>query len=340
MRIAALSILLALLLTAPLNALYPDAQASAQWARWRVAFARPTLLPTPTDNPSSPAKIRLGSRLFRDAALSSTGKIACASCHDPVRGMADGRRYGVGVTGKPLDRHTPALWNLAWSPAFFWDGRAKSLEEQVRYPIEHPDEMGNSLDQVIARISGDASYLRQFAAAFPVDPAPTGDNLIKAIAAYERTLVSPPTRFDRWLGGDARALSPAERRGFDLFTGKAFCVACHRGFAFTDHEFHNIGLITGDLGRGPASGSAKANHAFKTPTLRELKWTAPYFHDGSKATLAEVVAHYAKAGLKQRENSLELSVLSVVEQSDLIAFLISLSSDAPPRPSTESWIRK
>lgn len=314
--------------------------AADEMARWQTFFARPAVLPAPPDNPLTAAKVRLGARLFREQALSADGTKSCASCHAPSHGLADGRRYGVGVTGKPLERHTPSLWNLAWAPALFWDGRAKTLEEQALYPIEHPDEMGSSLALIIDRIGADASYKRLFAAAFPADPAPTGGNLLKALAAYERTLVSPPTRFDRWLAGDTNALSPAERRGFDLFTGKAFCIACHRGFAFTDYDFHNIGLITGDLGRGPVSGTAKANHAFKTPTLRELKWTAPYFHDGSQATLAEVVAHYAKAGLRRPWNTLESSVFPAEEQADLVAFLLSLSSDRQPEPSRERWIRK
>ncbi len=317
-----------------------DANTGALNARWRTHFARPSVLPMPADNPSTRLKVGLGARLFHDPKLSSNGKVACASCHNLALGLADGRRQAAGVSGVPLPRHTPTLWNLAWAPLLFWDGRSASLEEQVQHPIIHPDEMAATPSGLIERLRGDDAYVRDFAGAFPADPPPAMDNLSKALAAYVRTLVSPPTRFDRWLAGDSRALSSAERDGFALFVGKAQCVVCHRGFALTDHAFHNTGLVTGDLGRGAVIGSAKSNHAFKTPGLRELRWTAPYLHDGSLATLDEVVRHYARAGAKPRAGAADTNVFTAAERASLVAFLLSLSSDRPPRPSTEAWVNK
>ena len=158
------------------------------------------------------------------------------------------------MTGKPLVRHTPTLWNVAWSPLLFWDGRAASLEEQVRFPVEHPDEMGSTLDNAVDRFSRHESYVRAFAQAFPQSPQITPDTIAKALAAYERTLVSPPTRFDKWVAGDAAALTPSEVNGFAIFAGKGRCINCHTGFAFTDHGFYDIGLPSEDQGRGPIIG--------------------------------------------------------------------------------------
>src|SRR5262249_8463547 len=152
--------------------------------------------------------------------------------------FADGMRIGRGVTGRHLVRHTPTLWNVAWSPLLFWDGRASSLEDQVRFPIQHPDEMGSTLSQVVERLSRDESYVRGFGEAFRADPKISADTIAKALAAYERTLVSPPTRFDKWVAGDEAALSPGEVSGVRIFAGKAGCINCHTGFAFTDNGFY------------------------------------------------------------------------------------------------------
>jgi cytochrome c peroxidase len=321
----------------------------AAWTAWaaddlgalKASFARPTFVPHPADNPPSPAKIALGKRLFEDAELSVTGTIACATCHDPKLSFTDGEVRGKGVTGKRLARHTPSLWNVAFSPLLFWDGRAESLEEQVRFPVEHKDEMGASLDNAVERFSRHESYVRDFAQAFPDDTKISPHNIARALSAYERTLISPPTRFDRWVAGEADALSPSELNGLKLFTGKGRCIACHTGFAFTDHNFYDIGLPGSDKGRGKEMGLAAADYAFKTPTLRELAWTAPYMHDGSLATLDDVVRHYERGGVARPTRSKDLPKnlkLTEDERSDLIAFLESLSSDAPPQPSTEPWV--
>ena len=261
------------------------------FAALKAKFARPTFVPRPADNPPSPARIALGKRLFEDKELSSTGTVACASCHDPKLAFSDGEPRGKGITGKRLVRHTPSLWNVAFSPLLFWDGRAASLEEQVRFPVEHPDEMGDTLDNAVHRLRGMKATSATFAAAFPGRSRRFPPRTIaRALAAYERTLVSPPTRFDRWVAGDAEALSPSEINGLQVFAGKGRCISCHTGFAFTDHNFYDIGLPGADKGRGKEIGLRAADYAFKTPTLRELAWTAPYMHDGSLATLDDVIA--------------------------------------------------
>jgi cytochrome c peroxidase len=310
-------------------------------AALKAKFARPAFVPAPADNLPTGAKVALGKRLFEDPELSSTGTIACATCHDAKLAFTDGEPSGKGVTGKPLVRHTPTLWNVAWSPLLMWDGRASSLEEQVKLPIEHADEMGSSLDNAVDRFSRHESYARQFAQAFPQSPHITPDTISKALAAYERTLVSPPSRFDRWVAGDAAALTPSEANGFAIFAGKGRCINCHTGFAFSDHGFYDIGLPSEDRGRGPIIGLAAATFAFKVPTLRELAWTAPYMHDGSLGTLDDVVRVYEMGGISRPTRAKDLPDeirLTDRERDDLVAFLLSLSSDRPPQPSSEAWV--
>src|SRR5262249_1680396 len=185
-------------------------------------------------------------------------------------------------------------------------------------------------------------YLQAFAQAFPGDsPQISRRTIAKALAAYERTLVSPPTRFDRWVAGQADALTPSELAGFAIFTGKGRCSNCHAGFAFTDRGFYDIGLPGSDKGRGATIGLSAADYAFKTPTLRELAWTAPFMHDGSMATLEDVVRHYESGGVARPTRSRDLPenlALSEQERSDLVAFLETLSSETPPQPSREPWV--
>src|SRR5262249_28623939 len=208
----------------------------------RGAPRLPPAGPFPPPNPSTPARRWRGERLSHDKNLSATRKTAWASCHGRKQVFADGRRQGRGVAGVPLKRHTPSLWNLAWAGPVFWDGRARSLEEQVAGPIEAPDEMAQPVASVVALLAGDASYAAAFRSAFPDDPRVTPENLAKAVATFERTLVSRRTRFDRWVDGDDKALAADEVAGFRLFTGKAQCSNCHSGWAFTDYAFHDIGL--------------------------------------------------------------------------------------------------
>ena len=304
-------------------------------AALKEKFRRPAAIPFPASNPYSPEKRALGERLFRDKSLSADGSIACASCHDRQKGFSDGRVTAVGVPRRPLARHTPTLWNLAWAGPVFWDGRARSLEEQVAGPIIAPDEMAQPMDQLIARLAARRDYARAFAKAFPDDPRVTEENLKKAIATYERTLVSPPTRFDWFVAGDDAALSRQEVDGFRLFAGKAGCANCHTGWAFTDHAFYDVGLASEDRGRGAVLRLEKAEHAFKTPSLREAARRAPYMHDGSLATLKNVVRHYA-GGITDRATlppDLRRISLSPAEQDALVSFLKTLTFEGDPLPS-------
>jgi cytochrome c peroxidase len=302
-------------------------------AALKASFRRPATVPFPTDNPFSEKKRALGEALFHDKRLSIDGSLACATCHERDKGFADGKVQGRGVPGRPLKRHTPTLWNLAWSSPVFWDGRARSLEEQVAGPIESPDEMAQPLASVVARLGGDPATVQSFADAFPEAPQVSASNLAKAIATYERTFVSPDTRFDRWIAGDDQALSNNEIAGFRLFTGKAHCVNCHSGFAFTDYAFHDIGLPGDDRGRGAVLRLDAAEHAFKTPGLREIGRSAPYMHNGSLATLGDVLRHYVSGIVERPTLSKDLPrglELSPAERADLIAFLATLTSEREP----------
>jgi cytochrome c peroxidase len=318
-------------IAATLPAQPPDAAAP-----WRSFFQRPAgPPPSPAYNPPSLEKVALGARLFADPRLSGDGRRSCASCHRPERAYTDGRRRARSVSGANLRRNTPSLWNLAWSKHYFWDGRAPSLEAQVRAPIEAPDEMGGDWPTILARLKADAGLAAQFQAAFPGESPLTPDAVVKALAAHVRSLVSPPTRFDAWIAGDAGALSVAEVRGFTLFTGKAGCVLCHAGWRFTDDRFHDIGLRGRDPGRGAVPGGTPGLAAFKTPSLRELTRTAPYMHDGSLPTLAAVLAHYTSRFVRRPSLAPTMNRklrLSARERADLIAFLRALSSERAASP--------
>jgi cytochrome c peroxidase len=314
-----------------------DKPAPLDVEHWRKAFARPDHAPTPADNPATPEKVALGAGLFEDTRLSGSGNMACSSCHQADLAFSDGVDRHVGHDGQPLDRRTPPLWNLAWGLSFFWDGRASSLEAQAMVPIENEREMAGNLQTALRELSADPQMRKAFAEAFPDDPAITQANLAKALAAFQRTLVSPQTRFDRWVKGDDKALEPDELAGFSLFVGKAGCVACHQGWRFTDEAFHDIGLPSDDKGRGPVLGVSAADHAFKTPSLRERVWSAPYMHDGSIASFDDVVNHYAERVVKRPTLSADLPQqieLSATERAQLVAFLNTLSSDDPPRPAS------
>jgi cytochrome c peroxidase len=309
---------------------------SAEAAPWRTVFRRPDgPAPAPADNPLTAERVALGAKLFADPRLSGGGRRACISCHQPELAFTDGRRRAQGLSGAPLRRNTPSLWNLAWSSHYFWDGRALSLEAQVRGPIEAADEMGGGWPAILARLQADARLMPLFRAAFGGDSAISEDSVVKALAAYVRSLVSPPTRFDAWIEGDAGALSPAETRGFHLFTGKGGCVLCHSGWRFTDDRFHDIGLRgVQDPGRGAVPGGTPGLRAFKTPSLREAARTAPYMHDGSLPTLSAVVAHYAGRFVARPELAPTMNRrlrLTPQERADLVAFLHTLSSAAPSR---------
>lgn len=310
---------------------------------WRSIFARPETtigsIPTPADNLLSPARIELGRILFHDTRLSGGQDRSCATCHRIEFGYSDGRQLAAGLNGKDLTWNVPGLSNLAWARRLFWDGRASSLEEQSYGPILNADEMAGSWPEITERLLGDPAMTALFTGAFPdaTEPLVTPQRIVEALAAYQRTLISPPTRFDRFIAGDQRALDPVEQQGFAIFVGKAGCVACHGGWRFTDDRLHDIGLPVSTNQQNP--DARPRSTAFKTPGLRELVHTAPYFHDGSKATLEEVIEHYNDGFIRRPELSSNIVrdlELSTAERQALVAFLKTLSSERSDSQTTNA----
>jgi cytochrome c peroxidase len=328
--LTALAFALALLMLGPsLGASQADRDLAALKAEYRRPAERP---PEPEDNPSTVAKVRLGWALFQDRRLSGDSSLACVDCHQPERDWQDGRPRALGFGGHALHRRTMPLYDVAWGETFFWDGRAASLEQQAVVPIEAPDEMNQKMAEVVARLRDIAFYQGLFAEAFPEAPAVSDEKVIKALAAFQRTIVSGETAFDRWIGGDEAAIGEAAKRGFALFNGKANCAQCHGGWRLTDDGFHDNGLPGDDPGRGPIIDVKLLAHAFKTPSLRNVARRPPYMHDGSLATLREVVDHYA-GGIVERptlSDDLKRIALSDAERADIVAFLETLSDDGPP----------
>jgi cytochrome c peroxidase len=298
----------------------------------KEVFLRPDEIPFPPGNPYTAEKTLLGQVLFHDTRLSASGAQACASCHNAGFGYGDGRKTGIGAAMRPLVRNTPSIMNAAWGDSFMWDGAAPSLEEQALRPIQSATEMNQPIDGLIRTLNAISGYRPLFAAAFPrqpITPAAVG----AALATYERTVVSGLTPFDAWIEGDESAISAAAKNGFALFNTKARCALCHSGWRFTDGGFHDIGLPDDDIGRGRLFPRVKKmQHAFKTPGLREAGRDGPYMHDGSLASLEAVVAHYNQGGANRPSQS-EIVVpllLSDEEQSDIVAFLRSLTGAVAP----------
>lgn len=293
----------------------------------RAAYKRPDTIPFPADNAYAPAKAALGKMLFFDTRLSRDQNLSCATCHSPSFGWEVPFSQAIGAGGKPLGRHAPTALNHAWSPNLFWDGRAGSLEQQARGPIEAPVEMDLPLATAVTRLKDVGGYRRAFDKAFPGEGL-TETNVLKAIATFERTIVTGDTPFDQWMRGDERAMSEGGKRGFALFTGKAHCADCHSGWNFTDHKFHDVGLPTNDKGRGNLTKQERDDYSFKTPGLREIAARAPYMHQGQLPSLEAVVAFYASGGVDRPTRSAQIRPLqlSAGEVSDLVEFLQSLSS--------------
>jgi cytochrome c peroxidase len=272
--------------------------------------------------------VRLGERLFFDAQLSADRRVACATCHDPARAFTSGTRVAVGVWRRRGTRNVPTILNRAYGTSFFWDGRVATLEEQVLGPVQNPMEMGLSLWALADRLRQSDSYQNEFARALGEPPSVAG--AARALATYVRAQRTGAAPFDRYRNGDTRALSEGAARGLRLFRGRANCSACHAGPNFTDEEFHNTGVSWGsaDWGRYRVTRRDKDRGAFKTPTLRQLRLTAPYMHDGSFDTLESVVNFYDGGGKRNPYADPELRRLNLtaVEKRDLIAFLQSLSA--------------
>ncbi len=292
-------------------------------------YKRPLEIPFPVNAPYSPQLATLGKMLFFDPRLSGNKDLNCASCHNPSFGYEVPIKTPIGTTKTPLDRQAPTLLNIAWVTSLFWDGRALTLEKQAEGPITAKVEMAGKFDIIIERLEEISEYEKWFKKLFP-QKGIAKDTILTAIATYERTIVSEWAPFDRWVEGDEAALSPAQKRGFEVFNGPGKCASCHTGWLFADNQFHDIGLSTTDIGRGKIEpNNVFAQHGFKTPTLRELTHRAPYMHNGSLTTLQDVIELYNSGGIKRISRSPLITPLNLSKQqkSDLIAFLKSLTAE-------------
>ncbi len=287
-------------------------------------------LPVPSSNALTADRIALGKRLFYDKQLSRTNEIACGSCHLQENAFADPRRFSVGVQGRMGKRNAPPLMNMAYNTSFFWDGGVPTLEQQVIGPVTNPLEMNMTLEEVADRLKGDPAYVAMFQSAYSQLPAP--EWITKAIASFERTLVSGHSRYDMYTAGKTDALTREEKHGMDLFFSEAAdCFHCHIGFNFTNESFQNNGLyaVYADSGRMLITEQARDRGKFKVPSLRNIALTAPYMHDGSLATLEEVVEHYNNGGNGNPNSDpvIRKLGLTAAEKADLIAFLRALTDD-------------
>ncbi|WP_455210944.1 cytochrome-c peroxidase [Kaarinaea lacus] len=298
----------------------------------------PDAAPSPNNKPLDPKKVALGKMLFFDPRLSGNGTMSCATCHNPALGWSDGLPTGRGHEGMVLERATPTIINVAYNKIFMWDGREKSLESQATGPIVNPNEMHNTVDNMIKTLKGIPGYVKAFNDAF----YGLGINVSRyrtAIAQFQRSVVVQNSPFDRWIRGDASAMTAQQVRGFELFRnpGKGNCMVCHRPPNFTDNGFHNIGLPSfgennPDLGRHDEVKVDMTRGAFKTPPLRNIAQTAPYFHDGSAKTLGEVIDHYISGGVVQSNLSPNMIKPNLTKQDkqDLVAFLEALTGEVDP----------
>jgi len=349
-----------------------------------AATAKPPLglppVPIPADNPQTPEKVALGKKLFDDKRFSSTGQVSCATCHDEKKAFTDSplrTSEGIKKSGKALTgtRNAPTVLNSAYFTAQFWDGRSSSLEDQSQHPLLNPVEMGLKDHQPVLKIvRSDPEYAKAFEQVFgKKGPQVTMKEVQQAIGAFERTLVSGNSPFDRYFyAGESGALTDAQKRGFDLYVNKGRCVSCHvieqTQALFTDNRFHNVGVgindiqkdvpalageflqakatlaevdvkvlsdkRTSELGRFAISRDFEGLGAFKTPTLRNVAVTPPYMHDGSLATLKDVVVHYNNGGVTKEGDPVNdflsggIRPLSLTDQEvdDLVSFMEALTS--------------
>lgn len=328
-----------------------------------VAQQTPALAPlppikqlVPQDNPMTPQKIALGKMLFFDPRLSGDSSMSCAKCHDPEQGFSNGQQLSDAYPGTKHWRGVPTVLNAAYAKMLFWDGRSPNLEDQATGPIQAPIEMNQNPDHLVHKLRQIPYYREQFKKVFKSDV--TFKNIAKAIATFERTIISRNVPFDAYLQGDKSALTAQEVRGLELFSGKANCIACHNGPVLSDGKLHALGTpeikplrmdsdriatrhffaqgagyknfrISADYGRELITKSAEDRFKFKTPSLREIDETAPYMHNGAFVTLEEVVSFYNKGAGKipNKDPLLKPLGLTQQEQTDLVAFLEALSGD-------------
>lgn len=312
------------------------AVAAAPVTKWE---ALPGMAPAPADNPTTAAKVELGKMLFFDPRFSLTGTVSCASCHSVMEGGDDHRSVSIGVHGQRGGRNSPTVWNAAFHSTQFWDGRAASLEEQAKGPVINPVEMGmKDLDTAIKRLRDIPGYRKPFRDVFGGDDAVTIDNAAKAVAAYERTLITPGSAYDRYVKGERKAMSAQQVRGMESFAVVG-CTTCHSGPAFNGpklppgqgffQKFPSFAgsayvakyKLTDDLGRFEATKNEADRHMWRVPTLRNLAYTAPYFHNGSVKSLDEAVRVMAQTQLDRE--------LKDNEVQDIVAFLDALNGEFP-----------
>ena len=288
-------------------------------------------LPEPWDNHLTAEKTDLGERLFFDTRLSRDGTVSCSTCHLPEKAFSDGQAIALGIDDRLGRRNAPTLLNRAYMRSQFWDGRAASLEEQALMPMINPSELDNTHEEIVRRLELDEEYGRLFEAAFGSEEIVI-EHVARAIASFERTLLSGNSAFDRYeILGETRALSESARRGLELFRGQARCHLCHERSLFSDGLFHNTGVSWGelpiDLGRYEVTEEKYDQAAFRTPSLRDVEHTAPYMHDGSIETLEDVLEFYSKGGNPNPYLDLAIKPLDLSdrEMADLVEFLKSLS---------------
>jgi cytochrome c peroxidase len=294
----------------------------------------PETMPDTPENPFSRERWALGRRLFFDPVLSLDRTVACATCHRPDHGFADREATSIGVLGRRTERNAPTLFNRAFAPRQMWDGRVETLEAQALLPVENELEMALPLEEALARLRADASYSGAFATAF--GEGPTRENLARAIATFVRRLTFADSPVDRFRAGELAWMTAEERTGMWLFESRAGCWKCHNGPNFSDEELHDtgVGAVEGRAqpGRETITGDPLDRGKFKTATLRALAFTAPYMHDGSLATLGDVVDFYARGGNPNPglDPKLEPFEITPQERAALVAFLESLSRTLPP----------
>lgn len=290
------------------------------------------VLVTAADNPLTAAKVELGKQLFFDPRLSGTGKMSCSSCHLPEKAFTDGLPLSTKDDGKVNTRNSPTMHNVGYLDRLYWDGRAKTLENNVAAAWE--SQIGGKPDAAAAAIAAVPAYAKAFTEAF--NAPPSKDTIVKALASFLRNLRSGDSQFDRWQAGREHTVSEAAQKGFELFMGKATCAVCHTPPLFTDKIFHNIGV--GMKAENPDIGAAgekafndpSKKGQFKTPTLRDVAKTGPYLHDGSAKTLAEVVKIMSGGGIDNPNKDPLMAVsrmLTDEEQAQLVAFLETLTGN-------------
>lgn len=307
------------------------ALARAFESRTEIPLGLPLELAATLDAESTRAE--LGARLFKSAILSVDHSVACVNCHDPGRGFAKNEAFSKGVFGRMTTRNVPTILNRALGERQMWDGKAASLEEQVLMPIEHPDEMGLPLESAIARLDADPEWRAAFESVYGARP--DKESLANALAAFIRSQLIGNSPIDAFRAGQFSSLDDAARQGLWLFESRGGCWLCHSGPNFSDEEFHATGIGARDgkaeEGRFAITGDPSDRGRFKTPTLRALRHTAPYMHDGSLATLTDVVEFYARGGnpIEHRDPRLKELELSEADKANLVAFLEALSDVAP-----------